>query len=295
MKIKTVISSVLAILLSSQVVFAAIGTESGGGGDPDAVDFLLKVRVVGEWAKSGNAPVSDEETRRIFATARNLSLKMDKASETPIVMVKRNLVDASGAGKVALFDLKKFKIEVTRSKWKKLSEEDKYITAALELFGLAQVQNRYGLAGELKKVIKEVMGLSVAVGATKELPGAQVIYLTLASTFPEFDESIGGFSYEITLKELSCSSSNSLDGNGAPLLTTECIATDALGTQLVRPATNLYLTLLNSGVPVDTHSEPGTTYIVLTGVNCGVLEPRSTPDNPVTPEYFCSVGNPIAK
>jgi hypothetical protein len=293
MKINKIIVSVIAILLSSQMAFAAFGTESGGGGDPDAVDFLLKVRVVGEWAKSGLAPVSDDEAQRIFSTARNLSLKMDKASETPIVMVPRNLVDASGASKVALFDFKKFKIEVTRSKWKKLQEEDKYITAALELFGLAQIQNRYGLAGELKKVIKDVMTLSVVVGASKELPGAQLIYTALANTFPEFDENIGGFSYEINLKELNCSSSSSFDKKGAPVLKTECTAIDAYGTQLVRPAADLYLTLVNHGVPVDSHSKAGTTYIVLKGLNCGVLEPRSSdPSNPVVPEYFCSVNNP---
>jgi hypothetical protein len=77
---------------------------------------------------------------------------MDLASETPIVMTDKNLVDASGASKVALYDLNKFKITVTRNKWKKLSEEDKFVTAALELYGLAGVQDRYVQAAYVKKM-----------------------------------------------------------------------------------------------------------------------------------------------
>jgi hypothetical protein len=292
MKNKTLLSLVIALVLSSSAAFARMGTESGGGGDPDAVDFLLKVRVVGEWAKSGAVSVGEDEGQKISSTARKLSLMMDEASQTPITMVQKNLTDASGASKVAMFNLNAFKIEITRSKWRNLSEEDKYVTAALELFGLAQITDRYGIAGQVKNDIQRVMQLRAGVEASMDLPGAEWIYDAMAAVFPEFNENIGGFSYEMSLKELLCVSSTSYN-NGSAVFTTDCTATNWSGQSITRPAANLILVLVNARVPLDTHSEPGTTYINLQNVSCGVLEPRSSdPSHPVEPEYFCSINNP---
>lgn len=292
MKNKTFLSLVIALILSSSAAFARIGTESGGGGDPDAVDFLLKVRVVGEWARSQTSAVNEAEGQRIFSTARKLSLLMDEASQTPIVMVQKNLTDASGASKVALYNLNAFKIEITRSKWNNLSEEDKYVTAALELLGLAQVTDRYGIAGHVKNEIQRVMQLRASVEASMDLPGAQWIYNSMSALFPEFDENIGGFSSEMSLKELFCISSAQYN-NGTATFLTECTATNWADQTITRPAENLFLVLVNARVPLDTHSEPGTTYITLQNVSCGVLEPRtSDPSQVIEPEYFCSINNP---
>jgi hypothetical protein len=162
----------------------------------------------------------------------------------------------------------------------------------LELFGLAQVKDRYRIAGQVKSDIQRVIQLRAGVEASMDLPGAEWIYDAMGTLFPEFNENIGGFSYELTLKELLCFSSAQYT-NGSATFVTECTATSWNGQSITRPAANLFLVLVNARVPLDTHSEPGTTYIVLQNVNCGVLEPRSSdPSNPVQPEYYCSINNP---
>lgn len=294
MKLFKKIGAITVLILGApvfffQTTFAAIGTESGGGGDPQAVDFLLKTRVVAAWVKAGGGSLSEEKQQVVHIIAKKLTLMMDQASQTPIVMVNKNLVDVSGASKVALYSTKPFKIEVTRSKWKNLSEEEKYVTAGLELLGMAQVPERYRIAGLIQNDMQRVLQLSAIVGATKDFSGPQWAYFALAALFPEFEESIGGFSYEMNLTKLLCASSFTRT-DGAPTVKTECTATDLNGTSITRSAPDLYLTLqIATGALPDTRSEPGTAYFELEDVNCGVLEPRtSNPNQPVKPDYFCS-------
>lgn len=287
MNFKNIFYAILSLIFSSQVALAVTGTESGGGGDPQAVDFLLKVRVVAEWVKVGGAAIDEDEKQRIFVMAQKLSALMDDASKTPIVMVTKSLYDASGASKVALYNLPDFKIEVTRSKWKNLKEEDKYVTAGLELFGLAQVQERYKIAGLLQNNIQSAMQLSGIVGAKQDIQDPKSNYFALVDVFPEFQESIGGFSKEINLKSLQCSSATS---TGASPVETYCVATDLNGQTFTRVATNLFLTLVaNKAAALNFYGEPGMVYFDLEEINCGVLEPRiSDPSIPVEPEYYCS-------
>lgn len=283
-------NTIAAILLFTQASFGLIGVESGGGGDPQAVDFLLKTRVVAAWIKSGGGggEISEDKRELVSSIARRLSVMMDNSRQTPIVMVDRDLVDASGASKVAVFSMQPLKIEITRSKWKQLSEEEKYVTAGLELLGIAQVKERYKIAGTLQNNIQSVLQLSLIVGATKEFQGPQWAYFALAKVFPEFNESIGGNSREMILKSLLCSSSlTQIDGN--PAVQTECTATDEYGKTITRSAADLFLTLqISAGAMLDVHSEPGAVYFQIEDMDCGVLEPSSSGGPPQDPEYFCS-------
>lgn len=279
---------VLTICLNAN---AKAGTESGGGGDPDAVDFLMKAKAIGEWVKTGDTSFSFGEAQRVYATVQKLSLKMDDGSHTPIVMADKNLFDQSGANKIALFHKDAFKIEVTRQKWNQLNEEKKYITAALEILGLAGIPNRYDFAAQVKNDIQSIIQTSQIVGPSKPLSGAQFIYVALATTFPEFNEHTGGFSYAIFLDRLDCHSTNTVKEHGL-VVVTECTATDYRGKSITREASNLFLVLLNQRVILDRQSEGGTTYINLEGLDCEVIDPKpSSPDDAHKPEYYCSMNN----
>lgn len=128
-----------------------------------------------------------------------------------------------------------------------------------------------------------------AFAKSKELPAPEWIYQTLTETFPEFVEHIGGFSYEIDLSRLTCSSSNSLGAAGATVVVTECMAVHRDGKTITRSAAPLFLSLLNGRAPLDRKSEAGTSYIELKSLNCSVIEPKpSSPDDVSEPRYSCS-------
>lgn len=74
---------------------------------------------------------------------------MNQQALTPIRFVNHPLTDKSGATKVALYSKNPFSITVHRHQWKSLNRQDKFTVAALELFGLANVEDRYDLAGQL--------------------------------------------------------------------------------------------------------------------------------------------------
>ncbi len=166
MKLQHLWVSTVAFLLAltiSGFALAAQGTESGGGGDPDAVDFLLKVKAIGEWALRTSAGVSDSDAETINSNAKKLVHLMDDPRATPISMVEQELYDTSGASKIAIFDLNLFKVQITRSKWKALNDEDKFVLAALELFGLSQLQDRYEVAGMVKQEFQRIKHMSEVV------------------------------------------------------------------------------------------------------------------------------------
>src|SRR5437868_8833011 len=162
MNLKCLLKQFAVLLVTFNIAASALGmgTESGGGGDPDAVDFLRKVITIGEWALRSHAGLTSTDVQVINTNAKKLSNLMDDPAVTPISMVEQDLTDESGASKVALFDLAAFKIRVTRAKWKALSDEDKFLVAALELFGLSEVQNRYAVAGLVQQDIQQIKQIS---------------------------------------------------------------------------------------------------------------------------------------
>ncbi len=123
---------------------------------------------------------------------------------------------------------------------------------------------------------------------TVNLTSPRWLYVELSKTFPELKESIGGFSYEISLKELRCTSSNILQKEEA-LISVECTAKNYNGNTLTRQAPTLFLALVNSKVKIDRNSEPGTSYIELQNLDCSVVDPKPTnPKDEIAPEYSCS-------
>ncbi len=134
--------------------------------------------------------------------------------------------------------------------------------------------------------------LSAPANATSprnSLTSPRWVYTALVKTFPEFVEHIGGFSYEISLRELTCASSI-VDENNTATLSTECTAVGIDGRIVTRAATDLFLTLLNSNVRIDRKSEPGTTYVLAQDLECALIDPKpSGPDDKIVREYSCSI------
>lgn len=122
----------------------------------------------------------------------------------------------------------------------------------------------------------------------KELIYPQWIYENLAETFPEFNEPLGGFSAEVLLKDLSCSSRN-LTSHDEARMEVRCTAVNWNGVRLEREGTKLFLALLNSGLVPDQRTNPGTSTIKVIGLSCAVIAPRTTPENENWPpeEYSC--------
>lgn len=117
-------------------------------------------------------------------------------------------------------------------------------------------------------------------------------YNALIKAYPEFKSHLGGFSYEISLQELSCASSNIITQNQKVSVSVECTAINEDGKVITRSSQELFLGLLNAGIKLDRSSEPGTTYIVLKNLACSLIEPKpSSPKDQIVPQYSCSFSN----
>lgn len=123
----------------------------------------------------------------------------------------------------------------------------------------------------------------------KKLEGSRYVFDALEETFPEFVEDIGGFSKEITIPQLSCFSANEVIADRS-VTTTVCEAINSDFKKLRKPATNLFLVLLNQRMAIHNYSSPGITYIELKDVDCALIDPKqSDPSKPHEPRYECTV------
>lgn len=130
--------------------------------------------------------------------------------------------------------------------------------------------------------------LSFAGEIGVEIIYPQWVYEALASTFPEFNEHLGGFSAQVSLKELSCSSGSDYQDESTTIAV-NCKATDWNGRTIEREGTKLFLALLNSQMPID-HRVPGESKIVAQDLNCAVIAPRPADPEESWPieEYRCT-------
>lgn len=126
------------------------------------------------------------------------------------------------------------------------------------------------------------------VKSEKKLEGSHFIFEALAETFPEFVVDSGDFSKEIKIPQLSCFSANEVVA-GQSATTTVCEAINGDFKKLRKPATNLFLVLLNQRMSIHNYSSPGITYIALKDVNCVLINPKQNDSGqPHAPSYECS-------
>ncbi len=139
---------VISVLILNQLAVA--GSEGVGGGDPDAVDFLLTAKTFNQWVLKSDIGLTNKEKNRIDSTYRQLAAGMNHQSLTPIRFISQPIADLSGAPKVALYSKKPFSITINRKQWKNLNPQEKFIIVSLEIFGLSDVDDRYDVAGKIK-------------------------------------------------------------------------------------------------------------------------------------------------
>lgn len=104
------------------------------------------------------------------------------------------------------------------------------------------------------------------------LENAEWVYWALSHNFPEYKKSIGPDAYEFYLPQLECRSID-IREEGEPVIKVECNG---------RPATELFLTLLNAGAPVS-REKNGASHIKLRNIACGVEDLGAE-----QPEYYCT-------
>lgn len=129
----------------------------------------------------------------------------------------------------------------------------------------------------LKLLLLLVLGLSFArCAAGEKLTNAELLFTFLADAFPGIAKAAGGLSTTIDLQELVCSFSNTRK-DGVPAITTSCLAKDEAGAMLqaTGDVTRLVLALINAGLPLDRTSEPATTYLAVSSLNCVRIECKS--------------------
>ncbi|WP_373998382.1 hypothetical protein [Bdellovibrio bacteriovorus] len=104
------------------------------------------------------------------------------------------------------------------------------------------------------------------------LANAEWVYWALSHTFPEYKKSIGPDAYEFYLTQLECRSMD-MHEEGEPSIKVECNG---------RPATELFLSLLNAGAAVN-RDKIGSSTIKLRNIACGVEDLGAA-----QPEYYCT-------
>lgn len=147
----------VSVLILNQ--FSVAGSEGVGGGDPDAVDFLLTAKTFNQWIIKSNIGFNAKEKQKIESTYQQLSTGMNYQALTPIRFVTERLTDLSGAPKVALYSKKPFLVKVNRPQWKSLNPQDKFIVVSLEIFGLADINDRYDVAAKIKSSINTLSNM----------------------------------------------------------------------------------------------------------------------------------------
>ena len=158
MKLKQLLGPIAAFLLAlniSGVALAISGTESGGGGDPDAADFLLQMKTFSSWVESDYSSLTPPQVDEISKTVSYFSNAIENPDQTPVRFTEEMLRDESGSEKVALFFKNPTYIRVNRILWKAQTLKEKQVTAALELMGLAEIKNRYTLAPQLIETMNQ--------------------------------------------------------------------------------------------------------------------------------------------
>ena len=115
--------SALAFSMTFVLAWAGMasgGTESGGGGDPDVVEFLNYSNVIGSWLLKTKTSVSIQDSQKVHDLSRALAAMMNDQNLTPVQMTSEPLRDASGAEKIAVYQLEPMKIIIYRVAWKSL-------------------------------------------------------------------------------------------------------------------------------------------------------------------------------
>lgn len=157
-------TGLLAIVLTLPFSsFAGEGNGSSGGGDPDVVEFLADLKTIERWLMTTDIGINESSLNLISKNVQTLLRLMDDSSETPVLMVDEELQDASGAPKLAIFQTTPLRIKINRRSWQTLSQKEKLVLAALEIFGISGIRLRYDLADLVNKNFPKILSLTAII------------------------------------------------------------------------------------------------------------------------------------
>ena len=107
-----------------------------GGGDPDAVEFLLLGDKLATWLVTEGASPDIDMAFEFKDKVTELSVAMDDENNPSIRFTDNPVQGDSGTDKVAIFSKDPLRITVNRQKWRALDMQEKLTTVALEIYGL---------------------------------------------------------------------------------------------------------------------------------------------------------------
>ncbi|RZJ85637.1 MAG: hypothetical protein EOO20_19930, partial [Chryseobacterium sp.] len=112
------LKKILVLGFSFLVLHAHAGSEGRGGGDLDAVEFLMAAKEVGTWMKS-SAIFNDVAVNNYLDVLAGLTKEMDGGVLAPIRFTDEMLTDNFGVSKMALFTKSPNRIVINRPMWAK--------------------------------------------------------------------------------------------------------------------------------------------------------------------------------
>ena len=146
------LTSVFATLAINSYAHAVAGESSSGtrgGGDPQAAEFLEALNDIVRFMNQTGTTIGGVQVFDATKMVDTIRRDMDDSAKTSIQFTEKRLKDESGAEKLALFSTNPLVIQVNRTAWLALDQENRYKLAALELFGLIGLPNRYEAAAAL--------------------------------------------------------------------------------------------------------------------------------------------------
>ena len=131
----------LLVFTVCQTSFAQIDRK-GNGGDPHVIEYMKLSEEICKWAvQSGAAKFPQIKSCQSVVSEFRASFHSSRKAKIEFVMAP--LVDNNGIAKVAIFDLRNGSVKVNRPLWQSFERKQKYVTAAIELAGLSNVNSRY--------------------------------------------------------------------------------------------------------------------------------------------------------
>ena len=158
--LKIILAPLVLVALFAGSAQADPGGNSGGGGDTDASSFVTYMKQIAYWSTQHPEAVASGDAAEVSRIANLIDKAMDGSVKAPIAFSdERILIDSFGTPKMGEFQsVGSISVQISRPRWELLSVVSRYKLAALELFGLAHIQNRYSTASLVEANFTAIAG-----------------------------------------------------------------------------------------------------------------------------------------
>ena len=158
--LKMTLAPLVLIALLSGPAQAAVGGNSGGGGDTDASSFVTYMKQIAYWGTQHADAIAPGDAAEMSRIANLIDKAMDGSVKAPIYFSdEKILIDSFGTPKMGAFQsVGSVSVQISRPRWELLSIVSRYKLAALELFGLAHMEHRYSTAALVEANFMAIAG-----------------------------------------------------------------------------------------------------------------------------------------